>query len=415
MATANERLFDLALRHQIDLRRFTTGEVKRILRLLEAIDAETTKKLRRGLEGLAEGVPISFTENQEKRIKALLGDLDLVRSAGIKQVTGETVKMAGELAEAEAAVEIHTIAAASPIKLQLVGVEVSTLRAAVIAKPFQGRLLKDWFGGLQAADKGRLEQAVRLGLSQGENLDNIVRRVAGTRANKYADGVLTISRRNAEAVVRTAINHTSNVAREEVWSRNSDIIRGLRWTATLDGRTSAVCRARDGQVAPLGSEALPTGSPQLSPAGARPPAHFNCRSTMVPVLGGEEIVGERAFVTDTRTAKAQTKDFRADAKEQAGERWKSMSPAERNKAVDKQRVSWASKNIGQVPSTTTYQDWMKKQPAGFQDEVLGKTKGALFRRGGLTLDQYVDRNGNELTLLQLKSKYPDAFDKANLD
>lgn len=415
MATANERLFDLALRHQIDLRRFTVGEVKRILRLLERIDAETAKKLRRGLEGLAQGVPLTFTEDQEKRIKALMSDIELVRSAGWKQVTGETLKTAEELAAAEANIEIKTIEAASPVQLQLVGVEVSSLRAAAVARPFQGKLMKDWFSGLAEADRTRLDQAVRLGLSQGENLDTIVRRVVGTRANKYTDGILTISRRNAEAVVRTAINHTSNVAREEVWSRNADIIVGLRWTSTLDGRTSAVCRARDGHVAPLGTAPLPGGYDLLSPPGARPPAHINCRSTMVPILGGEQIVGERAFVTDTRTAKDQTKDFRADAKEQAGDKWKSMTPAERNKAIDKQRVAWAEKNIGRVPSTTNYNDWLSRQPAAFQDEVLGKTKGALFRRGGLTLDQYVDRNGNELTLVQLRSKYPDAFDKANID
>lgn len=414
MANANDKLFDLALRHQIDLRRFTVGELKRILRLLETIDAEVTKKLRRDLVGLANGEPLSFTPEQEKRLQAIFSDVALVREAGWKQVTGETTKSLEELAAIEADVELKSIESASPVVLQLVGVEVSQLRAVAVARPFHGKLLGGWFKELEQADRARLEQAVRLGLSQGENLDTIVRRVVGTKANNYKDGAMTISRRNAEAVVRTAINHTSNVAREEVWSRNADILVGLRVTATLDGRTSVLCRARDGQYAPVGSNPLPPGVEQLSPSGARPPFHINCRTTMVPVLGGEQILGERATVKDTRTSKQMAKDFRADAKAQAGDKWSSMSEAERRKAAGRIRDKWAQENIGHEPETTNYGGWLKKQPAAFQDEVLGQAKGKLFRNGGLELSQYIDRNGNELTLDQLRGRYPDAFDKAGL-
>lgn len=414
MANANDRLFDLSLRHQIDLRRFTVGELKRILRLLESIDAEVTKKLRRDLVGLADGTPLSFTPNQEKRLQAIFADVALVREAGWKQVTGETTKSLEELAVIEADVELKTIQSASPVVLQLTGVEVSQLRAVAVSRPFHGKLLGEWFQGLEVADRQRLEQAVRLGLAQGENLDTIVRRVVGTRANNYKDGAMTISRRNAEAVVRTAINHTSNVAREEVWSRNADILVGLRVTATLDGRTSAVCRARDGQYAPVGSNPLPPGVEQLSPPGARPPFHINCRTTMVPILGGEQILGERATVKDTRTRKTREKDFRAEAREAAGDKWKDMSEADRRKAVARIRDKWSRENIGHEPEATNYNGWLKKQPAAFQDEVLGAAKGKLFRQGGLELNQYVDRNGNELTLEQLRGRYPDAFDKAGL-
>jgi len=58
---------------------------------------------------------------------------------------------------------------------------------------------------------------------------------------------------------------------------------------------------------------------------------------------------------------------------------------------------------------------LKRQPASFQDEVLGKTKAKLFREGGLNVDQFVDRAGNELTLSQLAERKPDAFRKAGLD
>lgn len=415
MATANERLFDLALRHQIDLRRFTVGEVKKILRLLEAIDADVTKRLRRDLVGLADGTPMSFTPDQEKRFRILFEDLVAIREAAWKQVSEQMGQTTLDLVDSEVSTELAVLEESIPVAVQLAGVEAATVRAAALSRPFQGRLLKDWFSSLQQYEQQQLEKELRLGLSQGENLDNIVRRVIGTRAKNYADGVLTISRRNAEAVVRTAINHTSQVAREEVWSANADLIIGLRWTSVLDGRTSSICRARDGKVAPLGTQELPSKMERLTPAGARPPAHVNCRSTMVPVLKGEELVADRAFVTDTRTRRKREIDFRADAKAKVGEdKWKAMTPADRNKEISKIRTAWAEENIGQVPDKTTYQQWLSKQPAAFQDDVLGKTKGALFRRGGLTLEQYVDRNGSELTIAELRDRFPGAFDKAGL-
>lgn len=69
---------------------------------------------------------------------------------------------------------------------------------------------------------------------------------------------------------------------------------------------------------------------------------------------------------------------------------------------------------GQVPDDMTYQDWLKKQPVERQDDILGKTKGQLFRKGGLTLERFVDRNGRELNLAELRAKNAAAFAKAGL-
>lgn len=91
-----------------------------------------------------------------------------------------------------------------------------------------------------------------------------------------------------------------------------------------------------------------------------------------------------------------------------------MSAAERRAAVTARRKAWAAENIGQVPAATTYQEWLTKQPTAFQDQVLGPKRGALFRKGELTLTQFVDRFGNSLTLEQLKELYPAAWARAGL-
>ena len=62
----------------------------------------------------------------------------------------------------------------------------------------------------------------------------------------------------------------------------------------------------------------------------------------------------------------------------------------------------------QVNADVNYYDWLKSQPAAFQDDVLGNTKGAIFRNAGLSTDQFkaatVDRYGNPLTLGQMAEK-----------
>lgn len=69
---------------------------------------------------------------------------------------------------------------------------------------------------------------------------------------------------------------------------------------------------------------------------------------------------------------------------------------------------------GQVPEDMTYQDWLRKQPVERQDDILGKAKGQLFRKGGLTLDRFIDRNGRELNLAELRAKNAAAFAKAGI-
>ena len=48
------------------------------------------------------------------------------------------------------------------------------------------------------------------GVVQGEDVDTLVRRIRGTRAQRYADGVMEVNRRGAEAMVRTAVAEVLN-------------------------------------------------------------------------------------------------------------------------------------------------------------------------------------------------------------
>jgi SPP1 gp7 family putative phage head morphogenesis protein len=415
--TANQEYFDAALRHQVGVRRLTAGEVREMMKVLERADRSLVTKLRQQLAPLA-GRPRN--DLKINRIKDLLRSVRETRRELIGQLKLQFGEQLQELARVEAEFELRMLKGAIPIDIVLTDVSRETLRALVTTKPFSGgasaaRTLGQWFNELAQVDSARLIGALQLGIVQGETVDQMMARVAGTRANNFADGVLAVSRRHAETIVRTAVNHVSNAARESVWVDNEDIIAGLKWVATLDGRTSAVCRARDGHIAPITSEkVLPKGAKKLVPASARPPAHPNCRSVMVAILDGEGVagaIGDRPFVR----ANKREVNFRELAKKRAGNKWDDLDASARNELVRKARSKWTDAVVGRTPGDTSYGQWLRTQPAEFQDEVLGKTKGALFRRGGLQVEQFVDKAGNELTLEQLAQTNPTAFIRANLD
>jgi len=396
LRNANQVYFDSAISHQIGVRQFSAGEAKKINHLISLADAELVRLLRNRLPQF-QGRSVDFTS---RRYISLLTDLRLKRNELMREIRNAVRPELLELAKLESNFEKRILESAIPIELSLATVPFITLSAIVNESPFDGRLLKDWFKGLQQTDQARLTRAINVGLTLQESVDDMVRRVAGTRRNGYRDGVLAITRRNAESVVRTAVNHVSNAAREKMWEANSDIIAGLRWTATLDGRTTAICRSRDGKIAPIGDKPIPKGYELLSPPGARPPAHMNCRSVMVAVVDGVGILGDRPFVVDTRTPDRRKVDFRKIA-------------AQTGRSIQDVRREWAIRNIGTIPAVTNYDQWLRTTPVDFQDEVLGKVKGRLFR-GGLKLDEYVDKQGSELTIKQLARTNPDAFASANL-
>jgi len=397
-ATANDEYLDAELRHQIGLRRYGAGVTKRVRTLLERADLEMAERLRSRLARF-KGRPVDFTS---KRWKLLLKDIREARAATLLEYKKLTRRELQALAPLEAAKEAAILDSAIPIEVSFATVAADQLTAIATSKPFQGRHLRDWFKTLEQADQRRLQQALQLGMTQGDTIDDITRRVVGTRRMGYSDGILSTTRRDAQAIVRTAVNHVSNAARGLVWDANSDIISARIWTATLDGRTSPVCQSRDGKGTATQGNSLPPGVEQLTPAGAVPPAHINCRSVMVGFIDGVGLVGKRPTVTDTRTRARREIDFRAEAKRTG-------------KPIQAVRSQWADKNIGRVPSDTTYNQFLKRQDAAFQDNVLGPTKGKLFRKGGLEVDQFTDRAGNELTLSQLADTRPEAFTRAGLD
>jgi hypothetical protein len=384
--TFNEDFFDASLRHQIDLLRFGSGVAKRVNRLLDETRADLRKQVERRL-GKVTGV----TGASLRRLRELERAIVKLRSPAWNDVTEEWTRTALDVSLEEPLFVAGQLQSILPVELDLVQPSDATLRALVTTRPFQGRFLKEWADSTARADLTRIHQQIRIGMVQGESSRDIAARVFGDR------GAMSITRHQVEAVTRTVINHVSNAAQQEFLKSNSDLFDLERIVATLDARTTPVCRSEDGKEYPVGK-------------GPRPPFHVSCRTISVGVLDGE-VIGERPFKAGTE--QQMLREYGA-----ANGLGKLVSrddlPRGHKGAFDAFSRRRMRELTGQVPAKTTYQQWLSRQSPEIQDDILGPTRGKLFREGGLTLDRFVNREGDELTLEELRRRNRAAWERAGL-
>lgn len=353
MSSVNERLQDRAIRHAVALQRYGKGLSDRLVQLLNTADADIVRLIGERLVAIEER-GFDTGPATTARLQNLLQELRALNSAVYASLAGELDSELIAFASAEAAGQATALQTALTVQLGTSLPTPDRLAAIVRETPMQGYLLKPWVEGMETARVDRIEQAIRLGLLEGENTDQIVRRIRGTKAGGYRDGVLEISRRSAQTMVRTAVSHVSNAAAQETWKANSRYIRGWQFLATLDGRTTVTCAGLSGQVFDVGT-------------GPMPPRHPSCRSISVPV----------------------TKTFR-------------------EMGIDRDEVSPGTRASmdGQVAGDTTFKDWLVRKGEATQNQILGPTRAELFRSGKLDLNQFIRADGSVLTLEELKQLYP---------
>lgn len=150
---------------------------------------------------------------------------------------------------------------------------LTAAQGATITLP-NGEVISKAFRGIAVDQAERFSQVVRQGLLTGETTPDIAKRLIGSlqfgeRAKTVgqlvaAGGQATaVADNQVIALVRTSINQVANTASQQVYEANQDITKKYRYIATLDTRTSAICRALDGREFEYGK-------------GPMPPQHFNC-------------------------------------------------------------------------------------------------------------------------------------------
>lgn len=229
-------------------------------------------------------------------------------------------------------------------------IDASFVRDLVTSTPLRdSRVLREHFVGIGLAQRTRIEQTLRRGRLERLSFAEI--------ADQLRDGPLDkVTRLQARSVVRTAVTQMATEASTALYEANGGFLRGYMYVATLDSRTTPICARNDGRVFAFDAEYQP-----------KPPLHWNCRSTTVPVLMRFSQVSDGVI---------------------------------RRNPSDALRASIN----GPVAAQENYGEWLFRQPRNIQLLHLeDPARVALFRQGNLTLTQFSDVDGNLLSIERLET------------
>lgn len=349
MATTNELLLDALTRHQIFIQRYAKGREQ------QAID--TINRIKETVQG-------RLTENLDTMSKArldrLLIDLKQLSNGLYNDLADDIMKELIDFTDYEVGFTQRMLN--SNIVGETVLPNPELIQSAIYTnvmklEPTKNYSISSILSEFSLKKANQITQTITDGVIIGDTTPDIVNSLTN---------LFRLQSNQAATLARTITNHVATQAREAVYRQNRDIMEGYEWVATLDSRTSLICASRDGTVYPFGND--PIKNP-------KPPAHFSCRSTIVPVV------------------KSQYSLFRKE---------RTTRPATGSRG--RQRVS-ASRN---------YESWLRRQTDAFQDEVLGNTKGRLFREGNLGLSRFIDQSGREYTLDDLRKLEPMTFERLGI-
>lgn len=213
------------------------------------------------------------------------------------------------------------------------------------------KTLKGNIRNISAGELVRIQTKVKAGLAAGASNEQIIREVMKTTK---------ITQHQAATLTRTSITSTQRDAVMSVMEKNDSLIKGYMFSAILDSRTSSICRFHNGKVYPISEKRY------------RPPLHFNCRSTMVPVIKSKS---ELASTNSTKI----NKDALAKKNPQS--------------------------LTGTAPSKESFGEWIKRQTWGVQVKMLGGEERAnLFREGKLKAENFINAAGNILSITALRRR-----------
>ena len=336
MATELETLADLATVRTLLLQRVSSEQV----RIIDQMFLDIAEAIRTELQSAK-----PLTEFKRQRINAIIADLQALVILPAPDIT--------ELAAIEAAATVTNLAAVSVVaKLP----PAATLERIANAALIEGAVIKDWFANIEEKTRFEVARTVRAGVAAGRTNYQITKDITGlVSEGNLGREALKQARRDATAVTRTAVQTVANDAAMAVYQENSDVLLGLEYVATLDGRTTPQCAALDGMRwemdgTPMKGTTLPLRTP---------PIHWNCRSTLVPFT--------RLSDLDEGTRAAMG---------------------------------------GPVSAKIRFEQFMNKQGPEFAAQILGPGRYEFYKANRLTLSQLIDpRSLEPLTLAELREKF----------
>lgn len=358
----NDDIADALIAHHVRVLRLASGEFDRVAKILRELDKQTVALLMRMSDG--DGVI--------KRPDVVIQAIYRLNQKAYKEIQKELSKELTDLASHEVEYASGLMRSLVP-NAKFIVPSKAYVNAIVSEEPMFGGLLSEWVDGLAQGRYQRIRNLVRLSAAARSDVSDLIKKVRGQKKLGYRDGVAALSFRSAKTLVNTAYNHVANKARYDFFAaqptksptklelkfgvkkkkkkkKKSNVeVEGFIWAATLDDLTCITCDSLDGEY----FEAEEYYEIQSS-------THPNCRCVGIPLVDVEEVDGGREVDDDD---------------------WKF--------GVKRPKVR------------LRYSDWLNRQTASFQDEILGAERAQMFRRG-MPLKKFVDASGIRYNLSELR-------------
>lgn len=339
-------LQDAIIRHALQLQRLSASEEARAL--------ETIAEMERDMRALLASGELS--EQGRRQIASLIREADQIIGSGFSKVAGQVDTRSLVMMVADMTVE--AMQEAFPATRNATPERLESLSRDVL---IDGAPSSAWWARQSEDTQFRFAREVRQGVLEGATNEQIVSRIFG-REDEV--GFMDTTRRNVRALVHSSIMTAANQARLEVYKKNNRFASGIRWLATLDSNTCITCAALDGSRWDF--DGKPIGGTKLD--FQMPPAHFNCRCVASPIPASlDAILGTRGV-----DAGIQRRSRRASAQ-------------------------------GPI-ADTDFAGFLSRQSPEFVEDVLGKGRADLWRRGEITLTDLVSGSGRPLTLEQISGR-----------
>lgn len=247
---------------------------------------------------------------------------------------------------------LQTTATMGPLQLAVVGgskqpYSIGREFARAFIEP-DGSTTQQAFEKAVRSMQDKFDQAVKAAVINGQTNTELVNELLGE--GRGITGTLAPNLRQVNTAARTGANSVAN-AIQNVQLQDNEIIEYVRYTATLDNRTSPICRSLDGKVYEKGD------SPN-------PPLHWNCRSTLLAHVPGRE-----------RGSRSMTM---AVVEDDGKVRYRGAYGPQDGFTEQQKRLLELNKS-GNPPD---YNTWLKAQPEAAQQDILGKKGAERFSRSG---------------------------------
>jgi SPP1 gp7 family putative phage head morphogenesis protein len=296
----------------------------------------------------------TFEGRSEAVIRSMVGDAVEVGSQALASGTAGPaagVALGGIGAGTTPAVVLQTVATMGPLELTMLASQQEYSLSREFARAFltpTNGVMRQEVEAQAARLSDLFEKRVRSAVVTGQTNQEVVKQLMGE--GKEITGDAAISIRNARTLVRTGVQQVANATNYATIMGN-EAVEKVEFVATLDGRTSATCRAMSGRIFDKGK-------------APNPPLHWSCRSVLAPWQSGGDH-GHRSMTMGVVQEDGSVQYLPAYGNREG-------FTAAQMRLIKQNNQGYA----------VDYRDWLSAQPKAVQVDILGEKRQAIFQKTG---------------------------------